>query len=106
MVHCCRCCGRIFSAGQPSCGGRRVISLCSRKVLARAGQRSFGFLTSNVLSPNLRRPKRTGSRGLIRPHGAGSSRSWRTRRSARIRRGGSRGCFTLRMHATLRQGPL
>ena len=105
-VPCCCCCGHIFRPGQPSCGGRRVMSLYSRKVLVRAGRSLFCFGTSNVLSPSLRRLKRTGSIGLILPHGAGSSRSWRTRRSARIRLDGSQGCSTLRMHAELRQGPL
>jgi hypothetical protein len=80
--------------------------LYSRKVLARAGQSLFGFGTSNVLLLSLRWLKHTGSSGLILPPGAGSSRSWRTRRHARIRLDGSRGCSTPRMHAELRQGPL
>jgi len=58
---------------------------------SQGGRSLFGFGTSNVLSPSLRWLKHTGSSGLILPHGAGSSRSWRTRRHARIRLGGSRG---------------
>jgi len=91
MGLCCRCCARIFRPGQPSCGGRRVTSLCSRKDLARAGLSLCGFLTCNVLLPSLLRTNSTGSRGLISPHGAGSSRFWRTRHSTRTRRDGSRG---------------
>ena len=74
-----------------SCVGRRVMSLCSRKDLARAGLSLCGFLTCNVLLPSLLRTNSTGSRGLISPHGAGSSRFWRTRHSTRTRRDGSRG---------------
>ena len=96
----------IFRPGHPSCGGRHVTSLCFRKDVARAGRSLCGFLTCNVLLPSLRRTNSTGSRGSISPHGAGSSRFWRTRRSARTRRDGSRGCFTLRTSATLRPGQL
>jgi len=104
MELCCRYCARIFRPGQPSCVWRHVTSLCFRKDVARAGRSLCGFLTCNVLLPSLRRTNSTGSRGSMRPRGAGSSRFWRTRRSARTRRAGSRGCFTVRMPATLRPG--
>ena len=56
---------------------------------SQAGPRLFGCLTCNASSPSLQRQKRTLSRGLIRPHGASSSRSWRMRRNVRPHRVGS-----------------
>ena len=106
MDRCCPCCAHISHPGQPSCGGSYVTSSCSRKAVARVGRSLCGFSTCNVLLPRLRRTNSTLSRGSKRPRGAGSSRFWRTRRSARPRRAGLRGCFTGRMPATFRPGPL
>jgi hypothetical protein len=91
---------------QPNCGGMRVTILFSRKVSARDGHRLFGFTTYNVSLPSLLRRKRTMSRGSIRPHGASSSRSWRTRRSVRPTRVGSSRCFIPRRPATSLRGQL
>ena len=106
MARSSRCCGHISRHAQPNCGGMRVTFLFSRQASARDGPRLFGFMTYNVSLPSLLRRKHTMSRGSIRPHGASSSRSWRTRRSVRLTRVGSSRCFIPRRPATSLRGQL